>query len=179
MRARACVCVSRSQADVRDRTHPSRGPLHGVPILVKDNVASDDLGASAGSLALLGAKPKRENGAVTRLRDAGAVILGTSNMSEWANFRSMTGEDDGWSARGGQNYGAYADKMDPCGSSSGSAVAVDLGLCVLAIGTEVSRGGRDRPTCSRSLSPLPSPTRSSPLPPGGPTTGRLTTERSS
>jgi amidase len=98
---------------------------------------TDELGATAGSFALVGAKPARENAAVTRLRDAGVVILGAANMSEWANFRTLDNEDNGWSARGGQGYGAYYDKMDPSGSSSGSAVAVDLGMCALALGTEV------------------------------------------
>ncbi|ERS97842.1 hypothetical protein HMPREF1624_06013 [Sporothrix schenckii ATCC 58251] len=114
-------------------------PLHGVPLLVKDNVATAEpaLEATAGSLALLGAKPARQNLAVTRLRDAGCVLLGTTNCSEWANFRSRP-SDSGWSARGGQTYGAYHAKQDPSGSSSGSAVAVDMGYCVLAVGTETS-----------------------------------------
>lgn len=114
-------------------------PLHGVPILIKDNiVTNEDLEATAGSLALLGCKPARENPAVTKLRAAGAVILGTSNCSEWANCRSQP-SDSGWSARGGQTYGAYHDKQDPGGSSSGSGVGVDVGMCVLALGTEVSQ----------------------------------------
>lgn len=106
--------------------------------MIKDNiVTNEDLEATAGSLALLGCKPRCENPAVTKLRAAGAVILGTSNCSEWANFRSQP-SDSGWSARGGQTYGAYHDKQDPGGSSSGSGVGVDVGMCVLALGTEVS-----------------------------------------
>lgn len=114
-------------------------PLHGVPLLVKDNVATAEpsLEATAGSLAFVGAKPARENSAVTRLREAGCVLLGTTNCSEWANFRSRP-SDSGWSARGGQTYGAYHAKQDPFGSSSGSGVAVDMGYCVLAVGTETS-----------------------------------------
>lgn len=114
-------------------------PLHGVPILIKDNIVTNEaLEATAGSLALLGCKPIRESPAVTKLRAAGAVILGTSNCSEWANFRSRP-SDSGWSARGGQTYGAYHDKQDPGGSSSGSGVGVDVGMCVLALGTEVGQ----------------------------------------
>ncbi|KAL1892476.1 hypothetical protein Sste5346_006986 [Sporothrix stenoceras] len=113
--------------------------LHGVPLLVKDNVATAEpsLEVTAGSLALVGAKPTRENSAVTRLREAGCVLLGTTNCSEWANFRSRP-SDSGWSARGGQTYGAYHAKQDPFGSSSGSGVAADMGYCVLAMGTETS-----------------------------------------
>ncbi|CAK7220605.1 hypothetical protein SBRCBS47491_004245 [Sporothrix bragantina] len=114
-------------------------PLHGVPLLVKDNIVTSEpaLEATAGSLALLGAKPARENSAVTRLREAGCVLLGTTNCSEWANFRSRP-SDSGWSARGGQTYGAYHERQDPFGSSSGSGVAVDMGFCVLALGSETS-----------------------------------------
>ncbi|CAK7208656.1 hypothetical protein SEUCBS140593_000246 [Sporothrix eucalyptigena] len=126
-------------AELADPEHRRLRPLHGVPLLVKDNVATGEpsLEATAGSLALLGAKPARENAAVTRLRNAGCVLLGTTNCSEWANFRSRP-SDSGWSARGGQTYAAYHEKQDPFGSSSGSGVAVDMGFCVLAIGTETS-----------------------------------------
>jgi len=92
--------------------------------------------ATAGSLALVGAKPDHESPVVKQLRSAGCVILGTANISEWANFRSKD-SDSGWSARGGQTYGTYAKDMDPGGSSSGSSVAVDMGFCVLAVGSEV------------------------------------------
>lgn len=108
-----------------------------MPVLIKDNIVTHELlEATAGSLALLGAKPARESPVATKLRAAGCVILGTTNCSEWANFRSLP-SDNGWSARGGQTYGAYHDRQDPGGSSSGSGVAVDMGYCVLAVGTEV------------------------------------------
>jgi len=122
-------------------TGPTRSLLHGVPVLIKDNVASQEFGATAGFLGLIGAMPSRENVAVTWLREAGAVILGATNLSEWANFRSRDWGDNGWSPRGGQTYGTYHKKMDPCGSSSGSGVGLDLGMCMLAIGSEVCRGG--------------------------------------
>jgi len=94
------------------------------------------MSAAAGSLALVGAKPATESPVVTSLRAAGCVILGSANMSEWANFRSKV-SDSGWSARGGQCYAAYHEDQTPGGSSSGSGVGVDLGLCVLAVGSEV------------------------------------------
>ncbi|KAK3332679.1 glutamyl-tRNA amidotransferase subunit A [Cercophora scortea] len=115
-----------------------RGPLHGIPILVKDNVATKDkLDVSAGSYALLGAKPAVESSVIAKLRAAGVVVLGTTNMSEWANFRGLH-VSSGWSARGGQTLGAYYPNQNPSGSSSGTAVAAALGLCTAAIGTETS-----------------------------------------
>lgn len=113
-------------------------PLHGVPILLKDNIVSlEGFSATSGSYLLLGTRSPRESPVVIRLKKAGAVILGSANLSEWTNFR--TGSPNwGWSPRGGQTYGAYFDMMGPSGSSSGSAVATDVGLCVVAIGTEVS-----------------------------------------
>ncbi|KAH6649416.1 glutamyl-tRNA amidotransferase subunit A [Chaetomium tenue] len=114
----------------------SRGPLHGIPILVKDNIAtSDNLDVSAGSYALLGAKPSAESSVISKLRDAGVLILGKTNMSEWANFRGLN-ISSGWSPRGGQTLGAYYPGSTPEGSSSGSAVAAALGLSAAAIGTE-------------------------------------------
>ncbi|KAL1917837.1 uncharacterized protein VTP21DRAFT_3671 [Calcarisporiella thermophila] len=114
----------------------SRGPLHGIPILVKDNVATrDGMETGAGSLALVGAKPKQDATVVAKLRKAGAIILGKSNMSEWANFRSMSSVE-AWSARGGQTHDAYILSAQPSGSSSGSAVAVAANLAVAALGTE-------------------------------------------
>ncbi|KAI1352907.1 amidase signature enzyme [Xylaria sp. FL0043] len=114
----------------------SRGPLHGIPILVKDNIATkDQLDVSAGSYALLGAKPIVESSVVSNLRAAGALILGKTNLSEWANFRGLN-ISSGWSPRGGQTLGAYYPNSTPEGSSSGSAVAVALGLSAAAIGTE-------------------------------------------
>jgi amidase len=115
-----------------------RGPLHGIPILIKDNIATADrMETTAGSLALVGLKPPRDAHIVTRLREAGAVILGKTNLSEWANFR---GEQSisGWSGRGGQTRNPYALDRSPSGSSSGSAVAVAANLCVAAVGTETS-----------------------------------------
>ncbi|KAK4696170.1 amidase, partial [Lecanoromycetidae sp. Uapishka_2] len=113
-----------------------RGPLHGVPILLKDNMWTlDKMSTSAGSYALLGARRAKEASLVTRLRQAGAVIIGKANMSEWANFRS-TDSSDGWSPRGEQTIGAYYPGSSPEGSSSGSCVATALGLTFAAVGTE-------------------------------------------
>jgi amidase len=115
----------------------SRGPLHGIPILVKDNIATNDrLDVSAGSYALLGAKPANESSTISKLREAGVVILGKANLSEWANFRGLE-ISSGWSPRGGQTLGTYYPNSSPAGSSSGSAVATTLGLSTAAIGTEV------------------------------------------
>lgn len=113
-----------------------RGPLHGVPILIKDNIAThDQMQTTAGSLALVGSKPPRDAFLVERLRAAGAVILGKTNLSEWANFRGMK-STSGWSARGGQTCNPYVLDHNPSGSSSGSAVAVSASLCGAAVGTE-------------------------------------------
>ena len=113
-----------------------RGPLHGIPILIKDNIdTADSMLTTAGSLALAGSRPARDAVAVGRLRDAGAVILGKTNLSEWANFRSTT-STSGWSARGGQTRNPYVLDRSPCGSSSGSAAAVAAGLAIAALGTE-------------------------------------------
>ena len=113
-----------------------RGPLHGVPILVKDNIASGDrMMTSAGSLALDGVAAPADSDVVSRLRAAGAVLLGKTNLSEWANFRS-TRSSSGWSSRGGQVRNAYATDRTPGGSSSGSGVAAARGFCAAAIGTE-------------------------------------------
>lgn len=113
-----------------------RGPLHGIPVLLKDNIdTADKMETSAGSLALLGARPTRDAFVVERLRDAGAVILGKTNLSEWANFRS-TQSSSGWSARAGQCLNPYALERNPSGSSSGSAVAVAANLAPAALGTE-------------------------------------------
>jgi amidase len=113
-----------------------RGPLHGVPILVKDNIATlDRMQTSAGSLALVGSEPPRDAFVVERLRAAGAVILGKTNLSEWANIRSSR-SSSGWSARGGLTRNPYALDRSASGSSSGSAVAVAASLCAAALGTE-------------------------------------------
>ncbi len=113
-----------------------RGPLHGVPILLKDNIdTADRLATTAGSLALVGSRPARDATVAARLRAAGTVILGKTNLSEWANFRSSHSVS-GWSSRGGQTRNPYALDRSPCGSSSGSGVAVAANLCAAAVGTE-------------------------------------------
>ncbi len=112
------------------------GPLHGVPILIKDNIDTGDrMTTTAGSLALEGTRSGSDAAVAARLRAAGAVILGKTNLSEWANFRS-TRSSSGWSSRGGQTRNPYALDRSPGGSSSGSAVAVASGFCAAAIGTE-------------------------------------------
>lgn len=113
-----------------------RGPLHGIPVLIKDNIATmDAMQTTAGSLALVGAKAPRDAFVVTRLREAGAVILGKTNLSEWANFRS-TRSTSGWSSRGGLTKNPYALDRNTSGSSSGSAAAMAASLATLAVGTE-------------------------------------------
>ena len=113
-----------------------RGPLHGVPILLKDNVATADRNTTtAGSLALEGSIPPRDAFVAARLRQAGAVLLGKANLSEWANFRSNR-SSSGWSARGGQCRNPYVLSRNPCGSSSGSGAATSANLCAAAVGTE-------------------------------------------
>ncbi len=113
-----------------------RGPLHGIPVLIKDNIATRDrMMTTAGSLALVGARPRKDAFVARRLREAGAVILGKTNLSEWANIRSSH-STSGWSGRGGLTRNPYALDRNPCGSSSGSGVAVSANLCALAIGTE-------------------------------------------
>jgi amidase len=110
--------------------------LHGIPILIKDNLDTHDrMTTTAGSLALEGSVPPRDSFVADRLREAGAVILGKTNLSEWANFRS-TRSTSGWSGRGGQTRNPYALDRNPSGSSSGSAVAVAANLCAAAVGTE-------------------------------------------
>ncbi len=126
-------------ADALDRERAAgrlRGPLHGLPIMVKDNLDTGDrMMTTAGSLALVGAPAPRDAFVVERLRDAGAVLLAKTNLSEWANYRS-TRSSSGWSSRGGQTRNAYDRARSPGGSSSGSAVAVAAAFCVAAIGTE-------------------------------------------
>jgi amidase len=122
--------------DEERRTQGPRGPLHGVPILIKDNIdTADRMQTTAGSLALEGHYAREDSTVVARLRAAGAVILGKTNLSEWANFRSIH-SSSGWSSRGGQTRNPYALDRNPCGSSSGSAVAVAANLCTVAVGTE-------------------------------------------
>jgi amidase len=113
-----------------------RGPLHGIPILIKDNIdTADQMMTTAGSLALVGARPSQDSFVAKKLRDAGVVLLGKTNLSEWANFRSAH-STSGWSARGGQTKNPYSSDRNPCGSSSGSGAAVAANLCAGAIGTE-------------------------------------------
>lgn len=113
-------------------------PLHGIPILLKDNIATaDSMNTTAGSYALANAKVASDSTVAGKLRRAGAVFLGKSNLSQWANYRS-TDSSNGWSAVGGQTFGAYHRAQDPSGSSSGSGVAASLGLCAAALGTETS-----------------------------------------
>ena len=132
---------AREIAEALDRERASggtRGPLHGIPVFLKDNIATADrLHTSAGSLALRDCIAPRDAFLVTRLREAGAVILGKANMTEWANFMT-TGMPAGYSSRGGQVKNPYGESLSPGGSSSGSAVAVAAGLCTVAVGTETS-----------------------------------------
>jgi amidase len=119
----------------RNSTGP-RGPLHGVPVLIKDNIATADrMATTAGSLALVGAKAPRDSFVAERLRAAGAVIIGKTNLSEWANFRSSKASS-GWSGRGGQCHNPYALDRSPCGSSSGTGAAVAANLATVGVGTE-------------------------------------------
>jgi amidase len=128
-----------AQAEAMDRERKAgklRGPLHGIPLLLKDNIATKDrMHTTAGSLALMDATVPADAFLVGRLREAGAVLLGKTQLSEWANFRS-THSSSGWSGRGGQCRNAYALDRSPSGSSSGSGVAVSASLCAIAVGTE-------------------------------------------
>lgn len=122
--------------DAERRAGRVRGPLHGVPVLLKDNIdTADRMATSAGSLALLGTRPAADAAVVQRLRAAGAVLLGKTNLSEWANIRSST-STSGWSARGGLTRNPYALDRNTSGSSSGSAAAAAASLCAAAVGTE-------------------------------------------
>jgi amidase len=122
--------------DAERRQGRLRGPLHGIPILVKDNFATRDrMETTAGSLALLGAEVPRDAFVIRRLRGAGAVILGKTNLSEWANFRSAQ-SSSGWSGRAGQCLSPYVLDHNPCGSSSGSGAAAAANLAAAALGTE-------------------------------------------
>ena len=130
--------VIADQLDAERRAGRVRGPLHGIPVLLKDNIdTADKMQTTAGSLALVGQKVPRDAGVAARLRAAGAVILGKTNPTEWANFRGNN-SSSGWSGRGGQTRNPYALDRNPSGSSSGSAVAVAANLCVVAIGTETN-----------------------------------------
>jgi len=140
-RLNAVLAVDESAVDAARATDAERasgavrGPLHGIPVLVKDNLDTAGLASTAGSLALACAPPVRDAVVVGALRDAGAVIIGKTNLSEWANFRSAR-SSSGWSAVGGQTRNPYALDRSPSGSSSGSGAAVAAGLAPVAIGTE-------------------------------------------
>ena len=122
--------------DVERKIKGPRGPLHGIPVLLKDNIATaDKMQTTAGSLALVGMKPPRDAALVTRLRNAGAVILGKTNLSEWANIRSPR-STSGWSARGGLTLNPYALDRNTSGSSSGSGASMAASLAAVAVGTE-------------------------------------------
>lgn len=140
-------------AETLDRERKSkgaRGPLHGIPILIKDNIdTADRMMTTAGSLALLNSHATRDAFIVQRLRHAGAVILGKTNLSEWANFRS-THSSSGWSGRGGQTKNPYALDRNPCGSSSGSGAATSASMCAGSIGTETD-GSIVCPSSANSL----------------------------
>ena len=128
----------------------ARGPLHGIPILIKDNIdTADRMMTTAGSLALVGARPAQDAFVARRLRAAGAVILGKTNLSEWANFRSSH-SSSGWSGRGGQTRNAYEVDRNPCGSSSGSGSSAAANLCAAAIGSETD-GSVVCPSSANSL----------------------------
>jgi amidase len=124
--------------DRERRERGPRGPLHGIPILLKDNIdTADAMQTTAGSLALMGIRRRRDAFVARRLREAGVVLLGKTNMSEWANFRSSK-SSSGWSARGGQALNPHVLDRSPCGSSSGSASAVAAGMAPASLGTETS-----------------------------------------
>src|SRR5512132_1639656 len=126
------------ELDAERKAKGARGPLHGIPVLLKDNIDTHDkMMTTAGSLALLGSIPPQDSTVARKLREAGAVILGKTNLSEWANFRGNK-STSGWSGRGGLTRNPYVLDRDPSGSSSGSAVAVAAGLCAAAIGTETN-----------------------------------------
>ena len=124
-------------ADALDKErNRARGPMHGIPVLIKDNIdTADGMQTTAGSLALLGSKPTRDSFVAQKLRESGAIILGKTNLSEWANIRSSH-SSSGWSGRGGQTLNPYALDRNPCGSSSGSGAATAASLCVVAVGSE-------------------------------------------
>ncbi len=122
--------------DAERKAKGPRGPLHGIPILIKDNIdTADRMLTTAGSLALEGSRPAKDAALVERLRAAGVVLLGKTNLSEWANFRS-THSSSGWSGRGGQVKNPYALDRNPCGSSSGTGAAIAANLAAVGVGTE-------------------------------------------
>jgi amidase len=136
--------------DKERKAKGARGPLHGIPVLIKDNIdTADRMMTTAGSLALEGSIASRDSFVAQRLREAGAVILGKTNLSEWANFRSSHASS-GWSGRGGQTKNPYVLDRNPCGSSSGSGAGVSANLCAVAVGTETD-GSVVCPSSANSL----------------------------
>lgn len=131
---RGALDVARALDDER-RAGRVRGPLHGIPILLKDNIDTTDMTTTAGSLGLEGSFPIQDATVTARLRAAGAVILGKLNLSEWANFRAFN-SSSGWSGRGGQTRNPYILDRNPCGSSSGSGASVSANLAAAALATE-------------------------------------------
>ena len=127
-----------AQMDAERKAGKTRGPLHGIPVLIKDNInTGDKMQTTAGALALEGHHAAKDAFIVAKLRESGAVLLGKTNLSEWANFRS-TRSTSGWSSRGGQTKNPYLLNRNPSGSSAGSGSAVSANLCVVAIGTETN-----------------------------------------
>jgi amidase len=128
-----------SIADALDQERKAkgpRGPMHGIPVLIKDNIdTADKMMTTAGSLALIGSKPAQDSFVAQKLRSAGAVILGKTNLSEWANIR-CSHSTSGWSGRGGLTKNPYALDRNPCGSSSGTGAGISANLCAVGIGTE-------------------------------------------
>ena len=131
----AAAIADAEALDAERKAGKVRGPLHGIPILIKDNIDVAGMVNSAGSLALADNRPKQDAFIVGRLREAGAVILGKTNLSEWANFRS-TRSTSGWSSRGGQTRNPYVLDRNPCGSSSGTGTAIAASLASIGVGTE-------------------------------------------
>src|SRR5262245_16605929 len=124
------------ELDAARRHGEVRGPLHGIPVAIKDNIDTHDkMTTTAGSLALEGSIPPQDSFLAQKLREAGAIIIAKANMSEWAYWRGLKASS-GWSARGGQARNPYALDRNPCGSSSGSGVAASANLAALSIGTE-------------------------------------------
>src|SRR5215210_5756327 len=133
---RSIIELNPDALDAERAAKGPRGPLHGMPILLKDNIdTADRMLTTAGSLALVGTRPTQDATMAKKLRDAGAILLGKANLSEWANFRS-TRSTSGWSARGRQGKNPYVLSHNPCGSSSGSAQAVAASLVAAALATE-------------------------------------------
>jgi amidase len=129
------MSIAKAMDDER-KSGKTRGPLHGIPVLIKDNIdTADKMQTTAGSLALEGHIASNDSFVAKKLREAGAVIIGKTNLSEWANFRSSH-SSSGWSSRGGQTKCPYVLDHNPCGSSAGSGAAVAANLCAVAVGTE-------------------------------------------